>query len=434
MNDRPSILFASFDFEQERQRGTTFYAKSAIKATKELGYENYLLTSSLTNKSDVVQRLNIYRQLSSPLKSSSWILILKYIKNTLLPSKCKFVLPNYDLTKGVSELNYLSYITGHLNINSIYNLISLHSNLCDFPYFLNLPKHPKIEIVFCPSPMNIRINKKIKLVQTIHDIIPLSTILHPPDDVANIFYKRVKNMMIHSDMILSVSDFSKQEICKLFPEYAQKVFTSYQPVPIYPEEFQQVAELNTQQSVLVKYQLQSRDYLLFIGAVEKRKNILQMIAAYLAVKDKINIPLVIVGTLGYGSKECISYLDGKKFGDSIKYLEYISTVDKLVLLKKAKAFIFPSFSEGFGLPCLEAMQMGCPVLTSNTSALPEICGDAAFYVNPFDLNDLTKGILEISTNEDLRDKLIVKGYDRVRQFSMNVYQDNLQRLLTELNK
>jgi glycosyltransferase involved in cell wall biosynthesis len=433
-NHQPSILFTSFDFEQKTHRGITFYAKSVIKATKNIGYQNYLLTSARSDKADIVQKVNICRQLVSPTNSARILLILKYIKGIVSAAKCKHVTLDRSAIEGLKELTYLSNIHGFSNISSIYNLISLHSQLWDFPYQLKLHNNPKVDVVFCASPMNICVNNKTKLVQTIHDIIPLSSIFHPPEDSASIFYKRVKNMMIHSDIVLSVSDFSKQEIRRLFPEYAHKLFTSYQPVPIYPEEFKKAAEFNTQQSVLIKYQLQDLDYLLFIGTLEKRKNILQIIEAYLAIKEQINIPLVIVGALGYGKEEYMKYLKGEKNGNSIKYLRYISTVDKLVLLKKAKAFIFPSFLEGFGLPPLEAMQMGCPVLTSNVSALPEICGDAAYYVDPFNLNDIAKGMLEITTNNELREKLIAKGYQRVEQFSANVYQDKLNQILSTLHQ
>ena len=144
------------------------------------------------------------------------------------------------------------------------------------------------------------------------------------------------------------------------------------------------------------------------------------------------MPLVLVGACFYGYEDFLDYLTNKKYETHIRYLKYIPTVDKLVLLKNANSFVFPSLYEGFGLPPVEAMRMGCPVLTSDVSALPEVCGDAAFYVNPSNLSGIVEGILEIVNNAALRDELVRKGYERSQHFNFNNYKQRLDNVLSNL--
>ncbi len=438
MENNKSILFASFDYEQQEHRGITFYAKSLAENTHCLGYQNYLLTSAKTDRNPRIQQLDIHRQLEYPTGIGNLRLILKYLKSALIPIDLNYKLVdnnNPGIIKGISRLSYLENVRGYFNVSYIYDLISLHSRVFNSPYNLKLSKQSKIDIVFCSSPMNIRIDRPIKLVQTLHDIFPISSILHPPEDSAKVFYKRIENMMIHSDKVLSVSDFSRNQILKIFPAYEQKIVTTYQPIPIFNSEDVMSKDFHVCEALLNKYQLQNTEYLLFVSMLEKRKNILTTIEAYLSIKEQIgNIPLVIIGSLGYGSSEIAQYLESHKFNNSIRYLKYIPTIDKLVLLRKAKAFIFPSFYEGFGIPPLEAMQMGCPVLTSNISALPEICGDAALYVDPLSLSDIAKGIVEITNNHELRLELIARGYQNIKRFARDTYQDRLGKILSELDR
>ncbi len=432
-NDR-SILFAGSDLEIKDPRGIAFYAKSVMNATNELSYQNYILTSAKSDKYEIIQQLKIARKIDdNSLSYNSINISTAYLKDLIGIQPSKFVDLDPQITLGVDKLKYLESVTGCLNKPNIYQLIGLHSRLFKSPYTLKLPKS-HLKTVFCFAPTNIRVEQGVKLVQTLHDTIPLSTVLCPPDDLPHIYYKKLKTMLIYSDIILSVSEFSRQELLKIFPGYEKKIITTYQPVPVYKEENIISDKHEVQSSVLKKYNLQAGEYLLFVGAIEKRKNVLRMIEAHLAVYEQIGIPLVIIGSLGYCNDEVNKYLNDKKFFKLVKYFNYVQTIDKLVLLKKARAFIFPSLSEGFGLPPIEAMRIGCPVLTSNTSVMPEVCGDAALYVDPLSLSDIAKGILEIASNQELRQQLIAKGFNNANRFSMDIYKDKLDNILSNLHE
>ena len=429
MNLDQKILFCGSCFEQKLYRGTSFYAKAIIKATKELASHNYILTSARTEKSDCLQELSIVRNLETPRKSGRKKILLKYIKDLLSFTKYKQVSKNYvnnDELNLNSKLNYLNYVDGYINKSSIYEIIGFHTRLFDFPYSIDIDN---TDILFCTSPMNVRNkNRQGLTIQTLHDVLPLVAPYHPPTDNSRIFYKRVKNMLIYSDFIFSVSEFSKQELLKIFPQYENKVYVTYQPISINEEEKILAQHDLLKKSVLAKYNLEESRYLIFVGVLEKRKNIDTVIDAYLAIKDKLNMPLVLVGSLGYGSERLRKVIKNA----SIRQIGYISNVEKLVLLRNANLFLFPSLYEGFGLPPLEAMTMGCPVLVSNNSSLPEVCKDAAFYVNPNSLTEVAEGIMEMVNNSSLRTDLINKGYKVSSYFSFENYQKTIKHIMTRI--
>lgn len=419
-----TIVFCASDLEEEFYRGIGFYAQSVIRATKNLGYTNYLLTSAKQEKIIPLQQLDILRNIDKPVNLSQKRIILDYCYGWL--GKQKFqqisqVEPSYYET--ISKLNYLVNIDGYINKTSLYKIINLHSILFNFPLAIDTKK---ADILFCSAPSAVKNNYRGGLtVQTIHDIIPLVTLYHPPSNKFNaLFYKNIITSLKYADIVLTISEFSRQEVIKIFPKFADKLKVIYQPIPIAENELKLAESALLNSSTLSKFSLEKEGYLLYIGALERRKNIDRLIEAYLAVKNTIKMPLLLVGSLGYGSELFAKKMKNK----DIKYLGYVSNLDKLILLKNANCFVFPSLYEGFGLPPLEAMSMGCPVITSNISAIPEACGDAPLYVNPNNIADIAEKILEIYDNHSLRKELINKGYQQVKKYSLENYQKEFSEL------
>lgn len=167
----------------------------------------------------------------------------------------------------------------------------------------------------------------------------------------------------------------------------------------------------------------SRPYLLFLGTLEPRKNIPGLLRAYLearAMDPRMGeVGLVVAGAKGWKFGEIEQELERAIAGSGgrVRYLGYVSHQEKFALIQNALAFIFPSFTEGFGLPVLEAMALGTPVIASNTGSLPEVMGDAGMLVLPDKTDELAQAILEIATDEPLRGKLSVAGKKRAAQFS-----------------
>ncbi|MDO8302999.1 MAG: glycosyltransferase family 1 protein, partial [Sedimentisphaerales bacterium] len=160
-------------------------------------------------------------------------------------------------------------------------------------------------------------------------------------------------------------------------------------------------------------------YLLTLGTLEPRKNHLSVIEAYEMYRDASHDPiaLVIAGGRGWKSAPIVRRVKKSKYAKEIHLIDYVSEDQKLELYHRAQLFLFPSFYEGFGLPVLEAMQAGCPVITSNTSSLPEITQTAAILVDPFNVNDIATAIKLVLSSDRLRADLAKKGLARAQDFS-----------------
>ena len=169
-----------------------------------------------------------------------------------------------------------------------------------------------------------------------------------------------------------------------------------------------------------------REYFLFFGAIEPKKNVARLVEAYLA--SSVNSPLVIVGGPGWGSEQDVKLLkslaglDGRK---RIVWLGYLPRDMLAMLIAGARATVFPSLYEGFGLPALEAMALGTPVITSNTSSLPEVVGEAGVLVDPYDVRSISRAIIEIDSDEGMRSELSRRGLAQAEKFSSEAYAKRL---------
>ncbi len=248
--------------------------------------------------------------------------------------------------------------------------------------------------------------------------------------------------------ILTISDSSRNDIIKEYGIPDGKVAVTYPGVKsqIPNHKFQINSKNKMQNSKLIKekYGIEG-DYILFVGTLQPRKNVSALIEAFaqtqkntkqnteLRGKDR-PLQLVIIGRKGWQYEDILE--SPKKFNieDRVKFLENVTDEDLPLFYKNALCFVLPSLYEGFGLPVLEAMQNGCPVITSNTSSLPEAGGDAALYVDPKDANDISDKIQKLISNKKLRDDMIEKGYKQVKKFSWEKTAEETLKVLEEAAK
>lgn len=176
-------------------------------------------------------------------------------------------------------------------------------------------------------------------------------------------------------------------------------------------------DINVIQGVLKKtYGLTAGQYFLFYGAIEPKKNVMRILQAM--SMSKTDMPIVIVGKNGWLYHDVEIYLkQAKRMQAKRIRIEYVSFWMLMYLLKGARGLVFPSIYEGFGLPVLEAMQMGCPVITSNTSSLPEVGGDAVHYVNPLNIYEIAEAIDQFSEDDSYVNTLIQKGLTQAKKFT-----------------
>ena len=243
--------------------------------------------------------------------------------------------------------------------------------------------------------------------------------------------------------IITISNSSKNDIIKMYKVNPGKVAVVYPGIKIQNSEFPGLAKrsgagkIQNMEELNKKFGISS-PYILFVGTLQPRKNIVRLVEAFSRLKDlgpkTQDLNLVIVGKKGWQFEEILSAPKKYEVEDRVKFLDSVSDEDLPSLYKNAICFCLPSLYEGFGLPILEAMQYGCPVATSNVSSLPEAGGDAALYFNPENVEDIKKSLESIIQSSELRDKLIKKGYEQVKKFSWEKSAKQTLEVLEEVGR
>src|SRR3989339_453972 len=275
------------------------------------------------------------------------------------------------------------------------------------PYYINKIKP---DLVHFPN-FNVSYFLKTPFVVTIHDLIYY---LHADACPNKIGYLYARVMMKHAarkaKLIITDSMYSKKDIVQNLNVSEEKVHV------INPGINKNYLHVENSQNILKKYKLPA-NYIFYIGNHEPRKNIMGIITAYSKSKYRNDYFLVIGGKKDLRRKDIYNIIENLKLEKRVIFTDYIEEEDLPAIHSAAKLFIFPSFYEGFGLPPLEAMACGTPVISSNASSLPEILGDASIFVNPTNIDELTGAIDNILNNKNLADDLIKKGYEQVKKYS-----------------
>ncbi len=191
------------------------------------------------------------------------------------------------------------------------------------------------------------------------------------------------------------------------------------------DDWFKAVSLETKQSVLEKYQLKP-GFLLFTGTFQPRKNIARILQAFnsLPLEVQHEHPLVLVGQRGWIEESVIDQIKILNAKGNVHWLNYISTPELRCLYQSASIFLLPSLHEGFGLPILEAFASSTPVITSNIFAMPEVAGDAAWLVDPYDIESIREGMLSLLSDSTKRDRFIALGSERVKQFTWDNCRKN----------
>ncbi|MEK7502233.1 MAG: glycosyltransferase family 1 protein [Patescibacteria group bacterium] len=227
--------------------------------------------------------------------------------------------------------------------------------------------------------------------------------------------------------IITISNSSRNDIIKEYGVSGKKVIVVY---PGIKSETNLKFKMQNSKLLEEKFDIKG-EYILFVGTLQPRKNIEKLIEALTIVKNK-NLELVIVGKKGWMYEDILSAPIKYKVSDRVKFLDNVNDEDLPSFYKNADCFVLPSLYEGFGLPILEAMQYGCPVLASNVSSLPEAGGDAAIYFDPQNTEDIAEKIDKVTSDEKFRTEMIQKGYEQVKKFSWEKTARETLKVLEEL--
>lgn len=256
---------------------------------------------------------------------------------------------------------------------------------------------------------------------TIHDLGFEHYEKHVPFVVRKYYQYFTPKFCEKATKILAVSEFTKQDIISTYKIDEKKIEVVYNGFDTHLTSLKGgIREVQTEPQVLFRG-FRGLPYFIFIGAIHPRKNVLGLLKAFEHFKTTFSHPhkLVIVGRKAWMNYELENFYKQMKFKDDVIWIEKIERADLLQILQNAFALVYPSFFEGFGIPILEAMSLGVPVIASNVSSMPEVAVNAAILVNSNNTNEIAEAMNLLITDEDLRTDLIAKGKLRAQDFDWN---------------
>lgn len=440
-----SIALVNPELKSAYQRGIYLYAKSLIAGLRMAGIKVDMLTDVVSSLKGEQLAMEVVAQIASPLRDKirSIEMLPHYVQYRFgrVAAKRLGAAPHGALD---DSIEYLKDVEALINAPRFYEVCRLAASkpflsAVDVDF---LARDHGLRTCVTAAPVAIQSRSaRVKIVQTVHDLIVLNT------DVHNInvskFERRLSLAVNHADLILAVSQYTKREIVGRYPHVADRVRVVYQPLPASAALVDASADAAIQSEVLARFGLDAGKYVFYVGALEKRKNIGRLVQAFKCSTASKDMLLVIAGALDerYLNDEGIlsDFVDeagltsGERRSGSVRYIGRISELDKLCLLRQASFFAFPTITEGFGIPLLEAQAMGCPVLATNSSAIPEVVGDSAVLVqNPSDTEEICAQMNRLVSSATLRQRCRQDGLVNSERFSRGSFANNLSALLAEL--
>lgn len=305
-----------------------------------------------------------------------------------------------------------------------------------------LPAHFRVRGIWAPR-FWTQIGLSIEMLLHRPDVlfVPAHTVplIHPKKTVVTIHgleyefckeaYSFWEQVYMHYSIMLSckvastvicVSENTKKDVMQLYKVAEEKIRVVYEGYE------KQSADDNQQSAKKVE-----EPYLLFIGRLEERKNIVRMIEAFEILKERHGIPhkLVLAGKSGYGYEKIKKQISKSKYQGTIVEKGYVTEAEKWRLLQEADIFLFPTLYEGFGIPVLEAQSVGVPVITSDISSLPEVAGDGAVLVDPLSPEGIAEGVERLLSDQEFRGGIIEKATHNVSRFGWVSCAENIAKLL-----
>ncbi|MEA2740866.1 MAG: hypothetical protein QOH05_4173 [Acetobacteraceae bacterium] len=298
---------------------------------------------------------------------------------------------------------------------------------------MRMPQAPAL--FHATHPLPVRVAGCPNIV-TIHDLVPLR-LPHMTLDNKRYFFHLIQRLVAKADHVVTVSEYSRRDIMALFNVPEDRITNTYQAVSIPPRALSR-SDDEVADEIVNLFELEPGGYYLFIGALEPKKNVSRLIDAYAASGSRR--PLVVAGGQGWQNEGDLERINDTRFSNyrvtettiskvkRVRRIPYLPAEQLVTLMRGARALLFPSLFEGFGLPVLEAMALGTPVMTSNVTSLPEIAGDAALLVDPFDVPAMAAAIRRLDHDVDLLGELSNRGREQARIYSLDNYVSRLGNL------
>jgi glycosyltransferase involved in cell wall biosynthesis len=410
------ILLDSHDLALPHGTGLRTYGLTLIAALRKMGVEPRLLVSARKSSDPLVARALLSDVPLQPVHGYSavaeWLRLKLHrpVTTQAFPSQGEYPLPE---TGGA-----FPYGLGGEACPFVYEFG--HYVMEGFRQPKSFATRGKYDLWHATLPLPVK-PAGMRRVTTIHDLIPL---LQPQTCPANreVFADTIHAALKHSQALAVVSEHTKKDLLAHFDFPPEKVFVTHQPSPL--EGWRPVDRLR--RGILREYGLEPGKYLLFVGNIEPKKNVGRLLRAYLTLD--CDLPLVIVGRKAWMWQADLAPLRGRRWKERVRLLDYVPGPWLPYFYESAYAFVFPSLYEGFGLPPLEAMTVGCPVICSRVASLPEVMGDAAEYVDPYDLDSIASGLERLLNDRAHRDALAARSLKQAARFSLENYTGRLSSL------
>ncbi len=439
MSARPRVFLDGYNLALDQGTGVATYARNLSFAMGRLGYETGVLygTRAAPSLNPLIREIAFFDERVGD--TALWLQILRR-SHGLFRAPLGETARRVPITGTVISTTFndrLPHFDEIWNARDLFQQAAAHQRFFNSRLRVNVAERPKL--MHWTYPLQLRMPGALNLY-TLHDLVPLRLPYTTLDNKRR-YWKLNRMLTRRADHIVTVSEASRRDIINLLGCDPARVTNTYQAVDI-PAKFRDLPLDMAHAEVRGSFGLEPGNYYLFFGAIEPKKNVGRMIQAYLA--SGVEAPLVIVGKKAWKSDDELRLI----FDDHIRSLvqdgAVLRTKRKIILLdyapfrllvnliRGARGVLFPSLYEGFGLPVLESMLLGAPVITSNTSSLPELVGDAALQVDPYDVAALVRAIQAVDGDPELRARLAAAGPERAALFSPERYAERLGKLYTSL--
>lgn len=433
------------DLRVAYQRGIYLYAKSLMAAVATFEPNYRLLTDARSTGDAHVDMLGLIQDIEHPRKVK--IRALQMVPRYLAMMQGNSIRSARWEVPAAAELGdrsaFLGATGGVLNVDMVYEVCRLASSKPFVPPLsMDFLRAQGSDLVLTTAPCAIQSRTgAVRIVQTVHDMflydVPSS------DSNGRKFRRKVKACVEHADMLLAMSDYTRKMILRHHPEAESRIRVLYQPIPADEPTIARSAQDAVQAAVLGRWGLLPKQFILYVGAVEERKNVARLIRAHQQSSHAKRLPLIIAGMVEPGylvqnglttvrDVSGVERIPGGGGASDVLLLGRISELDKLVLLRAAALFAFPTLVEGFGIPVLEAQSFGCPVLASSGSTMPEVLGDSAALVDQIeDIQALSAALDKVVSQPAWMQRLSETGLINSQRFSKAAFAARLNTLIRE---
>ena len=285
-------------------------------------------------------------------------------------------------------------------------------------------KREKIDVFFSPDGW-LCLGTKVPTLNVIHD---LNFVYYPKFSafwVRKYYHFFFPRFARKAAFLATVSEFSKQDIIKHYGINSDLIAVTYNGLA---EDFFEISE---DEKAIVRQKLTNAiPYFVFVGTANKRKNVVNILHAFDTFRKKgYDAKLVFAGSNKYWDKDMSLTLKQIQFSDDVIFTGYLSTAELNKVISASFSLLYPSLFEGFGVPIIEAFACGTPVITSNTTSMPEVAGDAALLVNPFSVEEIATAMESLFVDENLHNNLIIKGKERSKHFQWSKSAEDLWKII-----